>query len=65
MVALERRTEFRSRLRRVLSREPGAVLRWSTVLEAPELRTEVSVTVRLIERNGAVTGICWLLQPVQ
>lgn len=65
MVALERRTEFRSRLRRVLAREAGAVLRWSTVLEAPELRTEVSVTVRLIEREGAVSGICWLLQPAQ
>lgn len=65
MVALERRTEFRARLRRVVAREPGAITRWRTVLEAPELRKEVSVTVRLIERDSAAAGVCWLLQPVE
>ena len=65
MVALERRTEFRSRLRRVIEREPGATDGWSTIFEAPGLRTEVNVRVRRIEREGAVTGICWLLRPVQ
>jgi PAS domain S-box-containing protein len=49
MVALERRTEFRSRLKRVVAREPGAPRQWSTVLEAPGLRTGATVTVRPIE----------------
>jgi PAS domain S-box-containing protein len=65
MVALERRAEFRFRLSSAVERQPGASVRWSTVFEAPELRTEVSVTVRLIERESAVAGVCWLLQPVQ
>jgi len=65
MVALEGRTEFRSRLRRVCAREPGAPRSFTTVLEAPELRTEVTVTLRAIERDGAVTGLCWLLRAVQ
>lgn len=65
MVALDRRAEFRARLRRVLAREPGAPRGWSTVFEAPGLRVEVSVRVRLIEREGTATGVCWLLQAVQ
>jgi len=65
LVALDRRTEFRARLRRVAGREPGATRSFSTVFEAPELRTEVTVKLRPIEREGAVTGLCWLLQAVQ
>jgi PAS domain S-box-containing protein len=65
LVALERRTEFRSRLQRLVAREPGAPRRFSTVFEAPELRTEVGVSLRLIDREGVVGGVCWLLQPVQ
>jgi PAS domain S-box-containing protein len=65
MVALERRSEFRSHLRRAVERQAGAAKRWSTVLEAPEVRTEANITVRLIERAGSVAGVCWLLQPVQ
>jgi PAS domain S-box-containing protein len=65
LVALERRTEFRSRLRGVMEREPGAARRFTTVFEAPELRIEVTVTLRVIERAGKVAGACWLLQPVQ
>jgi PAS domain S-box-containing protein len=65
MVALDRRKEFRARMGRVLAREPGAVRSFTTVLEAPELRTEVTVSLRAIERHGAVTGLCWLLQPLQ
>ena len=65
LVALERRTEFRARLRRLAAREPAAASRWSTVIESPGVRTEVNLTVRPIERDGAVAGFCWLLQPVQ
>lgn len=65
MVALDRRTEFRARLRGLIAREPGAARSWSTVFEAPGLRTDVTVSVRVIERAGAVTGLCWLLQGVQ
>ena len=62
LVALERRTEFRAAVRRLVQREPGAARSWSTIFEAPELRTEVTVTAGVIERSGAVTGLCWLLQ---
>jgi len=62
MVALDRRTEFRARMRRVIEREPGATRSFTTVFEAPELRTEVTVALRAIERAGAVAGLCWLLQ---
>jgi hypothetical protein len=49
----------------LVAREPGAPRRFSTVFEAPELRTEVGVSLRLIDREGVVGGVCWLLQPVQ
>lgn len=61
LVALERRTQFRAHLRRRAGREPGAVPTWRTVFEAPELRTEVTVTTRLIERPEGIGGICWRL----
>lgn len=53
LVALDRRAEFRSR-----TAKPGS---WSTVFEAPELRTDVTVSARLIGQAG---GICWRLDPV-
>lgn len=62
MVALERRTEFRARLHKLAQSEPGALRSWRTVLEAPELRTEVTVTARPIERDEGLSGICWLLR---
>jgi PAS domain S-box-containing protein len=65
MVALDRRTEFRSRLRRVAEGERGAARTWSTVFESPGLRTDVTVTLRPIEREGRVKGLCWLLQAAQ
>ena len=65
MVALDRRAEFRARVRRILAREPAALCTWTTVFEAPELRIGVTVSVRVIERAGAVGGLCWLLQGAQ
>jgi len=62
MVALDRRTEFRARMRRVIERAPGAARTFTTVFEAPELRTEVKVALRAIERAGTVAGLCWRLQ---
>jgi PAS domain S-box-containing protein len=64
LVALDRRAEFRSRLKQLLSREPDAPRTWRTVLEAPELRIEVELTARLIDRADGVGGICWRLQAV-
>jgi PAS domain S-box-containing protein len=64
-VALERRTEFRARLQELAGGEPGAARSWRTVLEAYELRTEVTVAARPIERGGSVIGLCWLFQVVQ
>jgi PAS domain S-box-containing protein len=60
LVALERRTEFRQRLRALRAREPGAERTWGTIFVAPELRLEVKLTARLIERPGG--GICWRLE---
>jgi PAS domain S-box-containing protein len=65
MVALEQRSEFRRRLQSLATREPGAARSWRTVLEAPELRTEVTLTARLIERADSVGGICWRIQAVR
>jgi PAS domain S-box-containing protein len=65
LVALDRRADFRSRLKRLVARESGAHGKWTTVLEAPELRTEVTLTARLIDRPGDVGGICWLIQAVE
>lgn len=62
MVALDRRAEFRSRLRRVAEGEAGAARSWNTVFESPGLRTDVTVTLRPIEREGTLKGLCWLLQ---
>jgi|1186.fasta_scaffold25522_3 PAS domain S-box-containing protein len=62
MVALERRTEFRARVRKVTAREPGITGEWSTIFQAPGLRADVTVRVRPIERAGTVAGLCWLLQ---
>jgi PAS domain S-box-containing protein len=64
LVALDRRAEFRARLQRLLAGDPQAARTWRTVLEAPELRTEVTLTARVIERAGTVGGTCWLLQAV-
>lgn len=63
LVALEHRNEFRRRVRRLAAREADAERSWRTVFEAPEVRSEVTLTARLIERPSGVGGICWLLQP--
>jgi PAS domain S-box-containing protein len=60
MVALDCRPEFRRRLGLLLTGD--AQRSWRTVIESPGLRTDVSVTARLIERAAEVGGICWLLQ---
>ena len=62
LVALERRTEFRERLRALREREPGAQGCWRTIFVAPELRIDVTLGARLIERAGAIGGICWRLE---
>lgn len=62
MVALERRTEFRARIRQLMAREPGFAGPWSTIFEVPGLRADVTVRARPIERAGTVAGLCWLLQ---
>ncbi len=59
MVALERRTEFRRRLRALCERTPGAQASWRTIFVAPQLRMDVKVSARLIERERSVGGICW------
>lgn len=57
LVALERRAQFRDRLRalRAGTGEPS----WSTVIESPGLRSEVRVTARPIGMAGEPRGFCW------
>lgn len=64
LVALDRRAAFRSHQQRLLGGDAQAPRTWRTVLEAPELRTEVDLTARVIPRAGGVGGVCWLLQAV-
>ena len=61
-IALERRAEFRRRLRALAVREPQAARCWRTIFVAPELRIEVILTARPIERAGGVGGFCWRLE---
>ena len=61
-VALEQRSAFRRRLRALIGREQGAERSWGAIFVAPELRTDVALTARLIERPGGVGGICWRLE---
>jgi PAS domain S-box-containing protein len=62
LVALEQRSEFRRRLQALGARTPGAERSWRAIFVAPELRFDVQLTARPIERQGAVSGICWRLE---
>ena len=62
LVALERRRDFRERLNALAAGRSRANATWHTIFEAPELRTEVTLTTRRIERNGRFAGLCWRLQ---
>ena len=62
LIALEWRAEFRQRLRDLSA--PGAQRSWRTILEAPELRTEVTLTARRIGADAS-GGICWRLEAAQ
>jgi PAS domain S-box-containing protein len=65
LVALERRREFRERLRALSAGEALAEHPWRTIFEAPELRTEVTLAARRIERDGRFAGLCWRLEALQ
>jgi PAS domain S-box-containing protein len=62
LVALERRNEFRERLRALREREATGERSWRTILVAPGLRMDVKVSARLIERAGSAGGVCWRLE---
>jgi PAS domain S-box-containing protein len=62
MVALDRRMDFRARIQQLMAAERALPGEWSTIFEAPGLRSDVTVRVRPIERSGGVAGLCWLLQ---
>ena len=65
LIALERRRDFRERLRALAAGEPTQTRAWGTILEAPELRTEVMLVARRIEREGRCAGLCWRLEALQ
>ena len=65
LIALERRRDFRERLRALAAGEPTQTRAWGTILEAPELRTEVRLVARRIEREGRCAGLCWRLEALQ
>lgn len=60
LVALDQRSTFRRRLHALAG---GSTERtWRTIIESPQLRTEVTLTGRLMGTAGQAGGICWLLQ---
>ena len=65
LVALERRRDFRERLRALAAGEPAPTRAWGTILEAPGLRTDVTLVARRIEREGRFAGLCWRLEALQ
>jgi PAS domain S-box-containing protein len=65
LVALERRRDFRERLRALAAGEPAQTRAWGTILEAPGLRTDVTLVARRIEREGRFAGLCWRLEALQ
>lgn len=65
LVALERRREFRERLCALSAGEAPAGHPWRTIFEAPELRIEVTLAARRIERDGRFAGLCWRLEALQ
>ena len=62
LIALERRPEFRQRLR-ALAAKAASEPSWRTVVLAPESRVEVEMAARRISGSGG--GICWRLQAVE
>ncbi len=65
LIALERRRDFRERLRALAAGEPAPARAWGTILEAPGLRTDVTLVARRIEREGRFAGLCWRLEALQ
>jgi PAS domain S-box-containing protein len=59
LIALDRRSDFRTRLQALASGNAAAERSWRTVLEAPEVRVDATLTARAIERGGAIAGFCW------
>lgn len=64
-VALERRPEFRTRLKALAARASPAEGCWRTIFVAAGERTEVTLTARPVERQGIVGGLCWRLEAMQ
>jgi PAS domain S-box-containing protein len=64
LIALERRSEFRQRLRALLGRS-GQAAGWRTIFVVPELRIDVALSARLIEGPSGAGGICWRLEALQ
>lgn len=65
LVALDRRADFRRRLAGLAGGAPASERTWSTVFESPGLRTDVTVTARLIGEGPTPRGICWRLDAAQ
>jgi PAS domain-containing protein len=65
LVALEQRPAFRERLRALRARTADAARSWRAIFVLPELRTDLTLTARLIDRPEGVGGICWRLDPAQ
>ena len=62
MIALERRAEFRRHMRALVAQAPGSQATWRSIVTAPETRSDVVFTGRLIARAGRIGGICWRLE---
>ncbi len=62
-VALERRADFRTRMRALAAGASAAERSWRTIVVSAGERTEVALTARPIDRQGNVGGVCWRLEP--
>jgi len=62
LIALERRNEFRQRLRALLERSVPAAGSWRTIFVVPGVRIDVALSARLIDGPSGTGGICWRLE---
>lgn len=62
LIALEKRAQFRERLHALCEHETHAEPSWRTIFVAAQVRIDVALTARPIERRSGMGGVCWRLE---